>query len=942
MMNNKNIVFLRLILIFWFLCGIFMHVLAIHNSQVKLENSKWKLWCTENCIESIVNKEDSMSPVFPGRKLGDILINYKVENGMWQQLSQDNRSVSYDIPNKMVIYSDTAIGNAVVMTQKFSLRGESIVWDIELRNCSKFPILLGDVAPAFPWSLPEKGKYLECEDDSKPGSEDLFEKNFTKHQFIMGDASFLYFTRFGGSAPYYIWTVGKGTSLEYWNYPNDIFRAFIYSGKAGNEEMRGTWRQEHTYGKLAPMGENGDKVNFSFKFNSADSYSHLRHIIYDERLIDINVLPGMAIPRTQFGYFSLHTKCNIDSVVAEFPDKTIIERLGELAKNTFCYRVKFDKLGENKITIYFDNGRKTYLEYFSILSPEHLVKQRAKFLVHSQQIKDSTKWYDGLYCPFDMKNGKLLTPDKPDIYDRIRTYFIASDDPALGKAPFLASKNEVFPDDEEIASLEYYIKNFVWGGLQRTNVEKPYAYGIYGTPNWYINRHLDLKATQGNYKPGVMRAWRSFDYVHVVMLYYHMYHIAKLYPEKCHYLDAAGYLERAYQTAWAYFHYPTDLLGEYYETFKWGCYNELVIPRLIEDLEIEGKGDYAAVLRKFWERKAKYFIYDDKYPYHSEYEMDRTAFESSYSLAEYAMQYPMENDDSLWYDKNMKVWYSHPNVNEQATKDFMLRQFYANLSSRGVLEAEWNTLGSDFFSSSDFSEHSYMARMGGWAILNYALRYDENPNNWLALGYASYLNPYGVMNVGDKESNYGYWYPGKERNGAIGQAYTSQKFGRPWIGTEESRGPWRFCGEGDLGMCAVTRTATSILIKDSIFGWVYYGGNMERIAKGIYKLYPDDGVRQDLWIIVNGTRLHLKLNRDNFSLTQPLVVDVIKKKASIVIENGSKNSHDLVLTIEAIRTTKKPKVKSGDIVLEASDSFRGTLNYNISIDRFTQIVDVYW
>lgn len=49
-----------------------------------------------------------------------------------------------------------------------------------------------------------------------------------------------------------------------------------------------------------------------------------------------------------------------------------------------------------------------------------------------------------------------------------------------------------------------------------------------------------------------------------------------------------------------------------------------------------------------------------------------------------------------------------------------------------------------------------------------------------------------------------------------------------------------------------------------------------------------------------------------------------------------------MLTIEAIRTTKKPKVKSGDIVLEASDSFRGTLNYNISIDRFTQIVDVYW
>ena len=39
--------------------------------------------------------------------------------------------------------------------------------------------------------------------------------------------------------------------------------------------------------------------------------------------------------------------------------------------------------------------------------------------------------------------------------------------------------------------------------------------------------------------------WRSYDYPHVVMLYYHMYEIAKLYPEMSTYLDAAGYLERA-------------------------------------------------------------------------------------------------------------------------------------------------------------------------------------------------------------------------------------------------------------------------------------------------------------------------------------------------------------------------------------------------------------
>jgi hypothetical protein len=437
-----------------------------------------------------------------------------------------------------------------------------------------------------------------------------------------------------------------------------------------------------------------------------------------------------------------------------------------------------------------------------------------------------------------------------------------------------------------------------------------------------------------------LRAWRSFDYVHIVMLYYHMYHIARLYPSKCHYLDAQGYLERAYQTAMAYFQYPTELLGDYYKTFKWGCYNGLVIPRLIEDLRTEGKTSYAENLRAYWERKAKFFIYDDKYPYHSEYAIDRTAFESSYSLAEYAMQYPMRNDSNLWYDKNEKRWYSHPNVTERATRDFMQRQFFANLSCRGVLEAAWHTLGSDFNGSSDYSEMSYMARMGGWGVLNYALRYDTNPNRWLSLGYASYLDPYGTMNVGDAASNYGYWYPGKEKNGAIGQAFTSMKYGHPWIGTDEDRGPWRFCGEGDLGMCAITRTATSVLVRDSVFGWVYYGGNMERVGKSIFKLLPDDGVRQDLWLISGKSRVHLKLDRDNWSSTTPIVVDMTKCKAKIFVANALSDSHETQLDIEAIRC--KPSVEMEKKSVEAAPAPRGMQRYAISVSHPEEMVEIAW
>ena len=112
------------------------------------------------------------------------------------------------------------------------------------------------------------------------------------------------------------------------------------------------------------------------------------------------------------------------------------------------------------------------------------------------------------------------------------------------------------------------------------------------------------------------------------MLWWEMYKIARDYPEMTHYASPSELLDRAYHTARVFFKYPKELLGEYYEPFKWGDYNELLIPEIIDELEKVGKQDEAAVLRKEWERKFHYFVYEDRYPYRSEYAADRTAFES--------------------------------------------------------------------------------------------------------------------------------------------------------------------------------------------------------------------------------------------------------------------------------------------------------------------------
>ena len=102
-----------------------------------------------------------------------------------------------------------------------------------------------------------------------------------------------------------------------------------------------------------------------------------------------------------------------------------------------------------------------------------------------------------------------------------------------------------------------------------------------------------------------------------------MSQIAEMIPEWTHYLTADEYFDRAVQTAMAYFKYPYEIWS-WLDIYKWGMYNEWVVLELIKGLEQRGRNDEAAYLRGEWEKKAKYFIYDDKYPYRSEHSFDHS------------------------------------------------------------------------------------------------------------------------------------------------------------------------------------------------------------------------------------------------------------------------------------------------------------------------------
>jgi len=869
--------------------------------------------------------------VVDSRWFGDVVFRFRAGTGAWQHASTAHsrsartttQSLSGEIQRMEFRYpSDARNADGIRgfdFSEVYELHPDKLIWSLTIQNRSPETLEIGDLGiPLLFNTLYERDQAVN------------YQKRVIRHSDIAGDNSFIFWTRTSGAGPYLLMTPARGTHLEFFeptaagngadssdpvfrprNAWEGLYTAYIHAAvDAGEIESQGTWRQPLTSKRLEPQGVARDSVTYTFEFRWARDYNDIRKILYDNGLIDVEVAPGMVVPSDLSILLALHTMQPIHSVQAEFPDKTTIEPLTSRTIDTSIYRIRFRRLGENELTVSYGDGQKTMLEYDAVEPLETLIQKRATFLVSHQQVKDPSKWYDGLFSLWDMRSQVLRTPDDTGGLD---AYMVGgSDDPDLSKAPYIAAKNIAFPDDREIASVEYYIQHFVWGKLQRTGDESPFPYGIYGSPGWLANRNSDVGVNSGG--NGQEHLWRTFDYTHLIQLYYEMYRIAKLYPNKVHYLDANGYLDRALQTARAYFRVPYSIrMGAPWGfrgwtdwAYKQGNFHEIFILDLIRSLTSEGRAAEADELRAEWNKKVTYFIYDDPHPFGSEMWFDTTAFESTHAIAKYAMEHPLHADSGLWTDKNSGRTYSHPQVSQSDVTEFMKKEIGANVAARGWLETNYYQLGSDIRQSGS-SEYllSYMTQMGGWSILDDGLYFAQGSDrdDALRLGYASYLAGWALVNSGTAQSNFGAWYPGEGNDGAAGWGFNPAKYGSTWIPGIKMlpRGLWPYDGEIDSGFSGALRSSSTVVVDDPVFGLFAYGGNVVRNGGGI-EITCHDGLRQRLHIMNLAQPLHIELDRDGFSGQRSLKVSDDAKSLEIFLESRYAPEHTTELSIQGLHS----------------------------------------
>ncbi len=770
------------------------------------------------------------------------------------------------------------------VNQSFKLDDETLDWSVTLANDGSRQLEVGDLAVLFPFA------------ERNPPRGEIYTRKLIRHSLIAGYGSWIYWQRAGGDGPYLVMTPMERTGFEYCDNSagrlsgfggfGGTFTPYVHAGvsEAAASAAGGRWRLPVTILRLAPRGVAGDRVTYSFRFQWARDFAAVRDVLYRQHKFDTVVAPGMTIPVDLPAMISLRTMNRIDSIQAEHPGTTRIETMG--SEGARIYRVTFSRLGENVLTVHYGGGLWTSLEFFVTEPIETLVKKRAAFLLDRQQNRDPAKWYYGSFGDWDEKNQVLRGPEDRDSLSTWLTD--ACDDAGNARPAFIASKNVFYPDRKEIESLEIYISKYLWGGMQMTDKEK-YPYGIYGIPNFKVNRESTDPGRNGR-----AHLWRIYDYPHVIMLYYRMYQIATFYPEMVKYLDAEQYLERAYRTAVAYWTVPEAI--EKWSADSVGTMNEAFIPELIQTLDDRGKKEWADTLRRYWEGKVDRFVTRAPNLYGSEFAFDSTGFESTGAFARYAMNHVLPPGQEVppglaENDFRRRVTYD-------AALKFMDFQLLLNMCDRGWLETTYYQLGSDYRGSLTYLL-SYMSQMGGWSILDYALYFAKDPTDYLRLGYASSLSSWALVNSGSAASGYGYWYPAKENDGATGGGFMPDAIGRTWIGKQIPRGAWYYSAEEDVGYCGALRTHATVIAEDPVFGEMAYGGVLTRKGRTV-EVVPRDGLRVRFHVIRGNERLHLILDHDGFAREQPVLVDDGLERIEFTLENRTGRGHEAGLTIAGL------------------------------------------
>lgn len=433
-----------------------------------------------------------------------------------------------------------------------------IAWDVKIENRSRRSVEIGELG--FPLAL---NNVLEGFARTDEGIGELYADRVHVHKFLGGAASYVFAQRLNARPPGLMIFPGNDTSWEFFNHVPASLRTpfrwegipvvYVHSRAAIEREEWAEWFSGHTSIVLEP----GEERTYQMRFVPVDRdrVDHLSATLASCGRPAMRLLPGAVAPSD----VGIAVEIGGTTPTRFFTNAEIELETDADEEGGFCF-VRPNETGPVTLTFEDTQGRTSEAQLLFTEPIANLIQARADWIV-KHQIYEGAGALQHAILPSDNVTGNPIV--LPEAY--ISPFGIEW---SLADALFLAEKNSIYPDRDQIAALDTYLSDFVEDDLQNPGD------GSVGSS------FPDLQSVATNFgRPQV--------YPLVFCLYHSMARVAGGYGGTRH--GAETYLRRAVRCALAMFRHvePTTLSATAVPLMSH-------VPSLIDDLraaDLNGEAD---------------------------------------------------------------------------------------------------------------------------------------------------------------------------------------------------------------------------------------------------------------------------------------------------------------------------------------------------------------
>ena len=459
------------------------------------------------------------------------------------------------------------------------------------------------------------------------------------------------------------------------------------------------------------------------------------------------------------------------------------------------YDLHFGCIGNNSVRVEYKLkvgdewvSKFTQFEFNVLTELDQASDTHADFMVNETQDTNPDSPTYGIYSDWYFASGRDSNQ---------RNHW--GDDWSHDNINFIAMKNYLNPDAEQVKSIETYLIDFMWNTYMKNTQD-----------NFIVANYL---SASGAYSTSSGPYTRTFSEVMEATGFFNMYRIVKAYPDLIEYRKpAAWYLEKAY-----------GIYSNRVGTGAIGFYGEQQIPDMIEALYAEGMDEEAFNLQeRFAWNKANNCI-NATYPYGSEFAYDNTGEEGAFAAIQALTKYWPDSDAA-------KNAYSAMSMANHKTR-----------AMRGIQPTWYQYADPVFIGGESWWNFQYTASLAG-SIMDDWMRYEEledgDTTAWAArVNYAAKISNFNAINMGQISDKY---------VGNVSWRYNMYKGGYGAMnvndgGTRVMNNGWQdFSGESDEGLYGSLLRISADVVNDPIFGLYGYGANVTADETS-YTVVPTDG-----------------------------------------------------------------------------------------------------